>query len=93
MTTKKEIDDLMLEKSRAEAHKEKLENIKCDHVCSGNCRREGCNCDCGEWHLTGEEEGYCKTCNSIIGDGHECDNCSFCGSEPADMTGATEGDR
>lgn len=22
----------------------------CDHVCSGNCRREGCNCICGEWH-------------------------------------------
>lgn len=22
----------------------------CDHVCSGNCRREGCNCLCGEWH-------------------------------------------
>jgi len=22
----------------------------CEHVCSGNCRREGCNCLCGEWH-------------------------------------------
>jgi len=22
----------------------------CDHVCSGNCRRVGCNCECGEWH-------------------------------------------
>ena len=21
-----------------------------DHMCSGNCRRVGCNCDCGEWH-------------------------------------------
>jgi len=25
--------------------------IKCDHICSGNCRREGCNCDCGEFHF------------------------------------------
>ena len=23
----------------------------CEHVCSGNCRREGCNCECGEFHL------------------------------------------
>ena len=22
----------------------------CDHICSGNCRRVGCNCECGEWH-------------------------------------------
>lgn len=22
----------------------------CEHMCSGNCRREGCNCLCGEWH-------------------------------------------
>ena len=26
------------------------EIIVCDHVCSGNCRRVGCNCECGEWH-------------------------------------------
>jgi hypothetical protein len=24
--------------------------VACDHVCSGNCRREGCNCQCGEFH-------------------------------------------
>jgi hypothetical protein len=24
--------------------------IACDHVCSGNCRRTGCNCGCGEFH-------------------------------------------
>lgn len=23
---------------------------ECDHICSGNCRREGCNCECGEFH-------------------------------------------
>ncbi len=22
----------------------------CDHICTSNCRREGCNCDCGEYH-------------------------------------------
>lgn len=29
----------------------------CEHQCSGNCRREGCNCLCGEYHdsLTPEE--------------------------------------
>lgn len=26
------------------------EDNDCDHVCSGNCRRVGCNCLCGEWH-------------------------------------------
>lgn len=27
------------------------EETLCDHICTGNCRREGCNCDCGgEWH-------------------------------------------
>jgi len=28
----------------------------CDHLCSGNCRREGCECQCGEWHLTNEDK-------------------------------------
>jgi hypothetical protein len=23
---------------------------QCSHICTGNCRREGCNCICGEWH-------------------------------------------
>ncbi len=22
----------------------------CIHECTSNCRREGCNCECGEWH-------------------------------------------
>lgn len=25
---------------------------KCFHSCTSNCRREGCNCKCGEYHLT-----------------------------------------
>ena len=29
----------------------------CDHMCTSNCRREGCNCLCGEFHdsATAEE--------------------------------------
>ena len=29
----------------------------CFHACTSNCRREGCNCECGEYHgkLTQEE--------------------------------------
>lgn len=27
----------------------------CGHLCSGNCRRVGCNCICGEWHEYPEE--------------------------------------
>lgn len=29
----------------------------CDHDCTSNCRREGCNCLCGEYHdsATAEE--------------------------------------
>ena len=28
----------------------------CAHQCSGNCRRSGCNCECGEFHGYYEEE-------------------------------------
>lgn len=28
----------------------------CEHVCSGNCRRNGCNCLCGEFHDTLSKE-------------------------------------
>ena len=29
----------------------------CDHDCTSECRRSGCNCECGEYHdsLTKEE--------------------------------------
>ena len=26
------------------------EVIPCDHQCTSNCRRVGCNCECGEFH-------------------------------------------
>jgi len=32
-------------------------NNLCEHQCSGNCRREGCNCLCGEYH---EEQSTAK---------------------------------
>lgn len=28
----------------------------CDHNCTSNCRREGCNCLCGEFHDSATEE-------------------------------------
>lgn len=28
----------------------------CEHQCTSNCRREGCNCLCGEYHDTMTEE-------------------------------------
>mgnify|MGYP001615324901 CR=1 FL=1 len=28
----------------------------CSHLCSGNCRRIGCNCLCGEFHDTLSQE-------------------------------------
>ena len=31
----------------------------CLHVCSGYCRREGCNCDCGEFCGT-FDDGSCE---------------------------------
>lgn len=37
---------------------------KCDHVCSSNCRHEGCNCGCGEFHDDTAEifMDLCVTC-------------------------------
>lgn len=28
---------------------------KCQYICTSNCRREGCNCECGEYHLIDKE--------------------------------------
>ena len=28
---------------------------KCDHICTSDCRRKGCNCSCGEFHDDGED--------------------------------------
>ena len=29
---------------------EMIKTIECEHQCSSNCRKNGCNCDCGEYH-------------------------------------------
>jgi len=26
------------------------EALTCDHTCTSDCRKEGCNCACGEYH-------------------------------------------
>ena len=31
---------------------------ECFHNCTSNCRREGCNCECGEWHGRMTEDEY-----------------------------------
>ena len=31
--------------------------------------------------LNGDDPTYCKVCHGHIGDGHDCDNCSFCGTD------------
>ncbi len=28
-----------------------VETLECEHQCTSNCRRVGCNCNCGEYHL------------------------------------------
>ena len=28
-----------------------VETMECEHNCRSDCRREGCNCVCGEYHL------------------------------------------
>jgi len=29
---------------------EMIDSLNCYHVCRSDCRRDGCNCNCGEWH-------------------------------------------
>lgn len=24
---------------------------------------------------------YCSACNAVMGDGHDCDNCAYCGTD------------
>jgi len=28
-----------------------VESLMCDHQCTSNCRKNGCNCGCGEFHF------------------------------------------
>lgn len=47
---KQDIEDS--KKARGEVFNKIWGITTCDHICTGNCRRVGCNCDCGEWHNT-----------------------------------------
>ena len=31
---------------------EEKKEENCLHICSGECRRSGCNCLCGEYHIS-----------------------------------------
>jgi hypothetical protein len=44
----------------------------CEHVCSGNCRRVGCNCKCGEFHM--KKDSLFDTFDSIITNGLRLDS-------------------
>lgn len=33
-----------------------VEEVECHHQCTSNCRREGCNCECGEYHEEDREK-------------------------------------
>lgn len=42
-------ENLVPGKNRGEKCQELIDN--CSHICTSNCRRSGCNCDCGgEFH-------------------------------------------
>ena len=32
-----------------------MDSNPCGHACTSNCRRVGCNCECGEYHMTEQE--------------------------------------
>lgn len=56
----------------------------CGHVCSSNCRREGCNCICGEYHAV------CEVCGCTgVDENDEQMHWKDCKTlEPADFSGA-----
>lgn len=42
--------DLEAKDAEVMAEAEREDEEACDHICTSNCRRDGCNCKCGEWH-------------------------------------------
>lgn len=79
---------------------EEDEDTECDHECTSNCRRNGCNCNCGEYHImchicddTGE-----VSCDERDSDGNwqsgvGTQKCECQLDNEIDMSGATPGDR
>ena len=44
-------DMAMSEQDLADMLMGMIESLECTHQCTSNCRREGCNCACGEFHF------------------------------------------
>ena len=44
-------DMAMSQEDLAEMLKGFIEAYECDHDCTSNCRKIGCNCDCGDFHF------------------------------------------
>ena len=44
-------DMTISEKSLKDMFEDFIETLECDHQCSSNCRKEGCNCACGNCHF------------------------------------------
>jgi len=46
------------------------------------CTCNNCMIERGRIHLELEKLfTYCDSCKTTIGDGHDCDNCAFCGTD------------
>lgn len=43
----------------------------CEHSCSGSCRNEGCNCECGEWHGKYEEDQIADAVQKLEDQGND----------------------
>lgn len=37
----------------------------CVHACTSNCRREGCNCECGEYHDGLDKDEYLEAVSEL----------------------------
>lgn len=48
--------------------------VECHHQCSGNCRRVGCNCSCGEYHDEKAEQ-IKPTVKEYIKKEYKCNKC------------------
>lgn len=44
-------DMKMSENDLADLLEATINAYECNHQCTSSCRREGCNCNCGKYHL------------------------------------------
>ncbi len=103
MLTREKLDGWFNDRNKISLKIDLKSKVECDHMCSGNCRRVGCNCECGEWH---KESDVCEMCggtgevscderdrdgNWERGTGTQMCECRL--DNEIDMSGASEGDR